>query len=747
MILCLTLLALQTPAAPAARVDWPVFLARHDLVWDRLPTRWGESAFIGNGRVGATIDAPGGVLGWTVNRTDFVHDQSRFPIGRVVVQTTGTVQGGDARLTLWDAEASGMVTTDRGEVRWRSFAAAQPSVIVIVLEARGGERGDDVHLDWVPAEARPPRKVARKEAFAPEDLHPPPTVTRSPAEITSVQTFLGGGAHAESIISSSPSPEGRGGQGVRTFYISIGQGRTDREALAEARAATREAARLGVARLTAAHRKWWHAYYPASFLTFPDARLEAYYWIQIYKLGSAMRPDGPILDLNGPWFNATPWPAIWWNLNIQLTYSPLFRANRLDLAESLFRNLDQHRQALIDNVPERLRGTAAAIGRSSGPDLVRPVDLATAQSDAAHEMGDLPWTMYYYWLQYRYQMDDHILRERVYPLLKLAIGNYLAYVERGEDGRWHLPPTHSPELATVPDANYDLALLKWGLETLIAGAERLRLDEPLLTRWRDVLANLAPFPTDSAGLMVGRGRPWQQSHRHYSHLLAIYPLRLITPDRSDQRTLIETSLATWERDISLFRGYSFTGGAAMHAQLGHGDVALTRLNQYLDAPRYMEPNTFYAEAGPVIETPLSAAASIQELFLQDWGGALRIFPAVPAAWSDAAFDHLRAEGAFLVSGARRGGRTAWVRIASLAGEPCRLVVPDWDTAVVRAHTGPVPRVTRDSTGAFVIDLRRAASVVLAPDVASPLPEARPVALPPGRNPFPILKDGLGTAQP
>src|SRR5205823_4735771 len=127
----------------------------------------------------------------------------------------------------------------------------------------------------------------------------------------------------------------------------------------------------------------------------------------------------------------------------------------------------------------------------------------------------------------------------------------------------------------------------------------------------------------------GPRAPWQQSHRHYSHLLAIYPLRLITPDRPDQRALIETSLATWERDISLFRGYSFTGGAAMHAMLGHGDVALTRLNQYLDAPRYMEPNTFYAEAGPVIETPLSAAASIQELFLQDWGGALRVFPAVP----------------------------------------------------------------------------------------------------------------------
>src|SRR5216110_1889547 len=714
-----TLLALQVSASPVPRVDWAAFLARHDLVWDRLPTRWGESAFIGNGRLGATIDAQGGVLGWTINRTDFVHDQSRYPIGRVVLKTAGTVQGGTVRLTLWDAEASGTVTTDRGEVRWRSLTAAQPSVIVIVLEGRGGEREGAVDLDWAPAEARPPRKVARKEAFAPEDLHPPPTVSRSRAEVTSVQPFIGGGAHAESI---------RRGKG-NVFYVSIGYGNTGEEAKGDAQRATAEAARLGLAKLVTAHRTWWHSYYPASFLSFPDARLEAYYWIQIYKLGSAMRADGPILDLNGPWFNATPWPAIWWNLNIQLTYSPLFRANRLDLAESLFRNLDRNRQALIDNVPERLRADAAAIGRSSGQDLVRPVDLATAQSDAAHEMGDLPWTLYYYWLYYRYQMDDRILRDRVYPLLKRAIGNYLAYVERGEDGRWHLPPTESPELATMPDANYDLALLTWGLETLIASAEHLRLDEPLLERWRDVLANLTPLPTDSAGLMVGRGRPWKESHRHYSHLLAIYPLHLITPDRPDARSLIEASLRTWERDAALFRGYSFTGGASMHALLGQGDTALARLNSYLDAPRYMQPNTFYAEAGPVIETPLSAATSIQELVLQDWGGALRVFPAVPAAWTDAAFDRLRADGAFLVSAVRQGGRTAWVRIESLAGAPCRLVVADWDSTVVREHTGPLPRVTKGTAGDYVIELRRGASVVLAPDATTPLPDLRPVTLP------------------
>src|SRR5439155_5601700 len=137
------------------------------------------------------------------------------------------------------------------------------------------------------------------------------------------------------------------------------------------------------------------------------------------------------------------------------------------------------------------------------------------------------------------------------------------------------------------------------------------------------------------GLWVGRGRPWQQSHRHYSHLLAIYPLGLITPDTPEQRSVITASLRAWEREPGLFRGYSFTGGGSMHGMLGQGDTVLARLNAYLDFPKYMVSNTFYAEAGPVIETPLSASATIQEIFLQDWAKGLSIFPAVPSTWNDA----------------------------------------------------------------------------------------------------------------
>src|SRR5687767_11889755 len=47
--------ALAAPDKPA--VDWPAFLGAQDLVWKRLPTRWSEGAFLGNGLVGAMIFA------------------------------------------------------------------------------------------------------------------------------------------------------------------------------------------------------------------------------------------------------------------------------------------------------------------------------------------------------------------------------------------------------------------------------------------------------------------------------------------------------------------------------------------------------------------------------------------------------------------------------------------------------------------------------------------------------------------
>ena len=52
------------------------------------------------------------------------------------------------------------------------------------------------------------------------------------------------------------------------------------------------------------------------------------------------------------------------------------------------------------------------------------------------------------------------------------------------------------------------------------------------------------------------------------------------------------------------------------------------------------------------------------MLLQSWGGKLRIFPAVPEQWKDAAFDRLRAEGGFTVSARRVAGKTVEATITA-----------------------------------------------------------------------------------
>ena len=76
-----------------------------------------------------------------------------------------------------------------------------------------------------------------------------------------------------------------------------------------------------------------------------------------------------------------------------------------------------------------------------------------------------------------------------------------------------------------------------------------------------------------------------------------------------------------------------------------------------------------------LEGNFAAAAGIQEMLLQSHRGVIRVFPAVPDSWQDAAFTTLRAEGAFLISAERRHGKVTRIEITSERGGRCRLHSP------------------------------------------------------------------------
>src|SRR3546814_15781929 len=79
------------------------------------------------------------------------------------------------------------------------------------------------------------------------------------------------------------------------------------------------------------------------------------------------------------------------------------------------------------------------------------------------------------------------------------------------------------------DCNYDLALLRWGAGALIEGHHALGTTHPTLAKWRDIAARLTPYPVDEHGYRIGADRA-VQPHRHYSHLMMIYPVYLENRD-------------------------------------------------------------------------------------------------------------------------------------------------------------------------------------------------------------------------
>lgn len=716
-------------------IHWGGFLAPHDMTWARLPTHWHEGAFLGNGVLGAMIYADPAGLRWDVSRRDITElsvmkRRHREPTGRLVLQPVGKVQGAEMRLDLWNAEARSVLQTDRGEIRWRSFVHAEQPLLVIEVETAGEESGFQWawHEERVDESALFPNQppLDRPRLDSQREQQGDTTLWSRP--------FLAGGEQAAAWR------EMRTAGNTRVMVLSIAFSRPETTARQEAASAVADG---DVAALLASHRAWWHGYYPLSFLSIPDARLEGFYWAQMYKLGSATRADRPALDTLGPWWTKQAAPAIAWDLHVQLGYSPVYAANRLELGESLCRLLDGGLSNLIRNVPEKYQADSAAVGRLSSDDCNSL--WAGPVPESGKELCNLPCACFSYWKQYRYSMDDALLRERLFPLLRRSIHYYLHLLKPDEQGRLHLPEAISPEYRpAAPDTNIDLALLRWGCRTLLWACERLKLDDPLRPRWQEVLEKLADPPVDENGLMIGRGVPLAASQRRHSHLFAIYPLRLLTGVKGEDRALMAQSFDHWINLKGGRAGGSYAIAAAFCACLGRPEAAVDFLNEFLD--RYPTSNTMYLEGAPKesgleegawLDTPLAAACSVQEMLLRSGDGMIHVFPAVPKDWPEAAFHQLRAEGAFLVSAARRAGRTQFVRVTSLAGEPCRIRTGlELPVKVIADREVPLDFLPDGSIG---VHLRRGETAVICSTSDDPVPIEPVVAPPDDLNTYGVWK--------
>lgn len=705
-------------------IDWEEFLSTQDLVWDTLTSYYYDGPMTGNGLIGTVLhgrdknrfDGDTNKFIFEINRTDLTDScdirpegyyWSRMQVGRFEFKPKGVVQQTDLRVDLWNAEVVGTITTSEGLIHLRHYTHAELPVIITEFESEGNENSDNWQFAPDISGCLLDLKALDHQEKGIYDTNPDPTIETKDGIFLHKQVLKHSGRY---FVVGSVSKK----IGNKTIYYSTLEYSNPVKAKPfEAADILSKCLKEEPINLSESHRKWWNAYYQKSFVSIPDTRMSNYYWIQRYVTGCTMRENLQITDLMGPWYSHTPWQGIWWNLNSQFMYSHLFSSNDLSAAKPYHTIFDENLQSLIQNVPERFRHNAAGLGRASSFNLrsnVNPDDSIPPYYN--REIGNLTYALHNYYLYYRYSMDDTLLKNNFYPLLKRSVNLFVNLAYQTEDGKYHLPVTMSPEYKPAQDCNYDLSLFKWGLQTLISTAERLKINEPSIAEWKNLQANLVDYPANERGLLIGKDVEMETAHRHFAHLLMIYPLGILTNNTSENEDLIRRSIEYW---INLpgddKAGYTYTWSASAYAFIGDGNNAFKYLDHYFNfanREHFWEipgigANTLYREVGMCSETPFSFNRSINDMLIQSHNNVISIFPAIPDAWKDVSFMNLRTEGAFLVTAVREDSGTKFFSVESLAGEPC---VIQSDIKVDSLLTSPQVEIDKKSEYAFSVKISK-----------------------------------------
>ena len=234
------------------------------------------------------------------------YTRARLQIGSFYLKPETKPVGCNLRLSLHDAEVSGSIQTMESDLNIRQFTHSKDMVIVTDLES-----GDaPVSLTWKPASSMPSRKgyatserklprLRKKyrskyptEVFAP---NPDPVVKVVDGVNVCIQDMLGGSRHvtAWKMVAT--------GKGKQRLVVSIANRwpKKSNDPIAEAVAAVSKVCDMDADAYAAwkqKHYDWWHAYYPAGFVSVPDTGVETMYWTTMYKLGSATRADRAMID-------------------------------------------------------------------------------------------------------------------------------------------------------------------------------------------------------------------------------------------------------------------------------------------------------------------------------------------------------------------------------------------------------------------------------------------------------------------
>ncbi len=260
-----------------------------------------------------------------------------------------------------------------------------------------------------------------------------------------------------------------------------------------------------------------------------------------------------------------PWKGDYHNdLNTELSYWPSYAGNHLEEERSFV-------DWLWLNKPEFQQYTRTFFG-SSGLNVPGVCTLTGQPMGGWIQYSFSPtmsaWLAQHFYWHWRYSMDRDFLETRAYPWIK-AVATHLDEISfKDADGKRKLPLSSSPEINDnditawfQETTNYDLALIR----NLYASAAELAAElgkNAEAQKWRAILSQWPQLSVseDDGRLLVAPGIPLKESHRHFSHLMAIYPLGIVDWGNGDaDRRTIQSSIAELKRlGPDWWCGYSYS---------------------------------------------------------------------------------------------------------------------------------------------------------------------------------------------
>ncbi len=441
------------------------------------------------------------------------------------------------------------------------------------------------------------------------------------------------------------------------------------------------------------HLNWWDNYWRQSTVEIPDSLLQGQYMMEMYKFGAAARADAPPIALQSVWTadhgKIPPWKGDFHHdLNTQLSYWPAYAGNYLDLEEGFLNWLWRYRPAFKKYTKDYfgVEGmNVPGVTTLEGEPMGGWIQYSMGQTVAS-------WLGHHFYLHWKFSMDRDFLENRAYPWLK-DVAIFLDEVSiKSEDGSRRLLMSSSPEIYNnsaeawfAETTNYDIALIRWTFEKAAELAMELGLNEEA-QKWSGILNEWPEIAIDpQSGFLFAPGFPYNESHRHFSHLMAYHPLGLYDMSQGEKdKRIIENTLRNLEKEGSgAWTGYSFSWQGNLYARAFDGENAARVLRIFAEC--FCLKNSFHVngdqcKAGHsnmtyrpfTLEGNFAFASGIQEMLIQSHTGVIKLFPAIPGDWEEAKFEKLRTYGAFLVSANLENGNVSEVEIISEKGG--RLVI-------------------------------------------------------------------------